>query len=153
MADQFKDLLSLDQHRPLEDVTTTDTYAPLEIRIPLTVEPTAANQLQNICRIARNRQIEHLGIVLPLFDLSRHVESYAELYIYGVPVLSLDISEKRISILESKEKYSRLAVLISSRKKTKLPEKLTTCASLPQSHFWINCSLTTKHTSPVCLSK
>lgn len=123
VADQFKDLLSLDQHRPLEDVTTTDTYAPLEIRIPLAVEPTTANQLQNICRIARNRQIEHLGIVLPLFDLSRHAESYAELYIYGVPVLSLDISEKRISILESIEKIQSVDGLDFVEEKDKVTGK------------------------------
>ncbi|MCZ8016154.1 MAG: type III secretion system export apparatus subunit SctV [Limnobacter sp.] len=101
---QFTDLMGPDHRKALEDVTTTDTYAPLQIRVPEDVEPTVINQIQNICRIARNRQVEQLGIVLPLFDLTRHREAYAEVYVFGVPALSLNLSEKRMSILEPTEK-------------------------------------------------
>ena len=120
MSNQFKDLLSVDHSRSFDDVTTTDTYAPLEIRIPQSVEPNMANQLQNICRIARNRQVEHLGIVLPLFGVARHQESYAELYVFGVPVLTLDLSEKRISVLESADKIQQVQDLVVVEEKDKV---------------------------------
>ncbi|MBU0542942.1 MAG: type III secretion system export apparatus subunit SctV [Gammaproteobacteria bacterium] len=107
---QFSDLLGPDHKKSLEDVTTTDTYAPLQIRVPATAEPTSTNQIQNICRIARNRQVEHLGVVLPLFDLTQHREDYAEIYVFGVPALSLNLSEKRISILEPIEKIQALGI-------------------------------------------
>lgn len=120
VSNQFTDLLSVDHNRAFEDVTTTDTYAPLEIRIPKSVEPNIANQLQNICRIARNRQVEHLGIVLPLFGTARHDEVYAELYIFGVPALTLDLSERRISVLEPIEKLQQVQDLVVTEEKDKV---------------------------------
>lgn len=120
VSNQFTDLLSVDHNRTFEDVTTTDTYAPLEIRIPKSVEPNIANQLQNICRIARNRQVEHLGIVLPLFGTARHEEAYAELYVFGVPVLTLDLSERRISVLESLERIKEIKDLEITEEKDKV---------------------------------
>jgi type III secretion protein V len=124
VSSQFTDLLSVDHNRSFEDVTTTDTYAPLEIRIPKSVEPNIANQLQNICRIARNRQVEHLGIVLPLFGTARHDEAYAELYVFGVPVLTLDLSERRISVLESLERIKEIKDLEITEEKDKVTGRM-----------------------------
>jgi type III secretion protein V len=101
---QFTDLMKVDQvGTALQDVTTTDTYEAIELRLPHDLEPTTANQLQNICRIARNRQIEHLGIVLPLVEVKKHQEPFAELYIFGVPALTIDTAERRMSVVDSEE--------------------------------------------------
>ena len=124
VSHQFTDLLNTDNHKPLEDVTTTDTYSPLELRLPEGLEPSLANQLQNICRIARNRQVEHLGIVLPLLQVATHAEPYAELYIFGVPALMIDPSERRISVIETEEKIRVIAGLQYTEERDKVTGRI-----------------------------
>lgn len=80
------------------DVLNTTVYSAVEVRIPSALEPTTANLLENICRAARNKTLEHLGILLPLFEYTRHSEEQIEIYVYGVPSLSINISDKRLAL-------------------------------------------------------
>ena len=99
VSTQFSDMLSASgKSIKMDDILHTNTFAPLEVRLPVDIEPTAANQIQNICRIARNRRVEQLGILFPLFEFTNHTESFVEFYVYGVPAMSIHISEKRLSI-------------------------------------------------------
>jgi type III secretion protein V len=98
VSTQFNDMLASEKHLKMEDVLHTETFAALEVRLPIDIEPTSANQIQNICRIARNRKVDHLGILLPLFEFNKHPESFIEFYVYGVPCLSVPLSEKRLSV-------------------------------------------------------
>lgn len=99
VADQFQGMLN--NGIPLgkmEDVLATDTFAALEVRLPISLEPTTANLIQNMCRMARNRQIEHLGILIPLFEYKKSKEEQIEFLVYGVNALEIDISDKRLTV-------------------------------------------------------
>lgn len=99
VADQFQGMLN--NGVPLgkmEDVLATDTFAALEVRLPISLEPTTANLIQNMCRMARNRQIEHLGILIPLFEYKKSKEEQIEFLVYGVNALEIDISDKRLTV-------------------------------------------------------
>lgn len=97
-ACQFSDMLSNTKSVQMEDVLHAETFAALEVRLPADIEPTTANLIQNICRIARNRKVEQLGILLPLFEFTNHKEDFIEFFVYGVPSLAVAISEKRLSL-------------------------------------------------------
>lgn len=124
VSTQFTDLMKADQPNALQDVTTSDTYEPIELRLPHDLEPTTANQLQNICRIARNRQIEHLGIVLPLVEVKKHHEAYAELYIFGVPALTIDPAERRMSLIDTEENIKAIPGLEYVEEKDKVTGRI-----------------------------
>jgi len=80
------------------DVLNTTVYSAVEVRIPKALEPTTANLMENICRAARNKTLEHLGILLPLFEYTRHDEEQLEIYVYGVPSLTINMSDKRLAL-------------------------------------------------------
>lgn len=96
VADQFANMLGQPSSVQLEDVVSTETFAPLEVRLPAKIEPTTANLIQNICRLARNRQVEGLGVLLPLFEFTQHAAETVDFHVYGVPSLTMEISDKRM---------------------------------------------------------
>lgn len=98
VSGQVKDIGNLSRGQKMEDVLLTTTYSAVEIRIPKGVEPTTANLLENICRVARNQVVEELGILIPIFEFIRHDEPNLEIYVYGVPSLTVDLSDKRVAI-------------------------------------------------------
>lgn len=91
-----------------EDVMQTKTFNALEVRLPLGAEPTLANLVQNICRVARNRQVDHLGILLPLFEFTSHPEPDIEFLVYGVPCLTIKVSDKRMALRSPKEQVDAI---------------------------------------------
>lgn len=97
-SEQFQSMVSGNVGGKLEDVTQTSTFSPLELRLPANFEPNQTNLLQNICKIARNRQVEHLGFLVPLFEFNKHNESLVEVYVYGVPAIELDVTDKRLTV-------------------------------------------------------
>lgn len=98
-VNQFTDLLAQGKGVKLQDVMTTETFSALEVRLPVDLDPAMANHLQNVCRLARNRQVENLGILLPLFEFSTHSKPDVEFYVYGVPCLRLSPAEKRMAVM------------------------------------------------------
>lgn len=111
VADQFASLVGQPSSVKLDDVLVTDTFAALEVRLPATLEPTTTNLLQNICRLARNRQVESLGILLPLFEFVEHTEDTLEFYVYGVPALRIPMSEKRMALSANADQLDAIADL------------------------------------------
>ncbi|WP_370263581.1 FHIPEP family type III secretion protein [Limnobacter sp.] len=103
-ADTSEQVLEQKSKTKLEDVLQTKTFNALEVRLPHGAEPTLTNLVQNICRLARNRQVEHLGILLPLFEFTSHSEPDIEFFVYGVPCLTIKISDKRMALRSPKEK-------------------------------------------------
>lgn len=85
-----------------EDLTYTKTFSALEVRFPVDIEPNLTVQIQNICRLARNRQVEHLGVLLPLFEFTSHKDQHTELYVFGVPCATIRHSDKRMAIRSEK---------------------------------------------------
>lgn len=84
--------------KALTDVMQTRTFSAIEIRIPEALEPTSRNLLQNICRVARNNRINDLGVMLPVFEFVNHDQPLMEFYVYGVPSMLVDPSDKRLCI-------------------------------------------------------
>lgn len=103
VASQFSDMLKIEKNIQMDDVVHTKTFSEIEVRLPASIEPTSANQIQNICRVARNRTVEHLGVLLPLFEFTQHAEEHIEFFIFGVPCMTLPTSEKRLMLLSSPE--------------------------------------------------
>jgi type III secretion protein V len=102
-SDSSEHVLDNKSNAKLEDVMQTKTFNALEVRLPLGAEPTLTNLVQNICRVARNRQVDHLGILLPLFEFTSHSEPDIEFLVYGVPCLTIKVSDKRMALRSSKE--------------------------------------------------
>lgn len=102
-VDTSEHVLDSKPNTKLEDVVQTKTFNALEVRIPYGAEPTLTNLVQNICRLARNRQVDHLGILLPLFEFTSHAEPDIEFFVYGVPCLTIKISDKRMALRSPKE--------------------------------------------------
>jgi type III secretion protein V len=100
---QVDDLTTTLSSTQVQDLTTTETYPALQLRLPAQFEPTAAVQIDNLCKLARNTQVEHLGLLLPFFEVTRHQSDFLEIHVYGVPALTLDYSDKRLHLLESLE--------------------------------------------------
>lgn len=98
VSDQFQSMVHGAMGGKMEDVLSTDTFPAFEIRIPASLEPNSATLVQNICRMARNRQVDHLGILIPVFEFKKHPGDLVEFYVYGVPSLELDISDKRLTL-------------------------------------------------------
>lgn len=103
-AEAAEQVLDSKPNAKLEDVVQTKTFNALEVRMPFGAEPTLVNLVQNICRLARNRQVDHLGILLPLFEFTGHSEPDIEFFVYGVPCLTIKISDKRMAIRSPKAK-------------------------------------------------
>lgn len=111
VTDQFSQLMASTPHlnSKFEDLVHTKTFSALEVRLPLTIEPNTASQIQNICRLARNRQIETLGVLLPLFEFSSHAEDNIEFFVYGVPCSTIRLSDKRMAIHSPKSEVEAIS--------------------------------------------
>ncbi len=110
-AQQFERLLQQDPTgKSLQDVVHTETFPALQVRLPPDLEPTTANLVQNICRAARNRLVDHLGIMLPLFEFAQHDKPFVELHVYGVPAMTISMSDKRLAIQHSMEEIKTAGV-------------------------------------------
>lgn len=109
VENQFRDLVEVPNSVKLDDVVQTSTYCALEVRIPAHLEPTAVNQIQNICRVARNRRVEHLGVLIPIFEFTQHSLNFVEFYVYGVPCMRFEADDKRIQVFGDREELSKLS--------------------------------------------
>ena len=111
VQDQFRDMLgdTPNLNSKFEDVVHTKTFCALEVRVPATIEPNASMQIQNICRLARNRQVENLGVMLPLFEFTTHGEESVDFFVYGVPCSTIQMSDKRMAIRTSKAEVDKIA--------------------------------------------
>lgn len=103
VVDSNDQILESKPNAKLEDVVQTKTFNALEVRLPVGAEPTLTNLVQNICRLARNRQVDHLGVLLPLFEFSSHTEPDIEFFVYGVPCLTIKVADKRMALRATKE--------------------------------------------------
>ena len=111
VTDQFSQLLeaSPSVNSKFEDLVHTKTFSALEVRMPVNIEPNVAIQIQNICRLARNRQVESLGVLLPLFEFSSHAEENIDFFIYGVPCSTIRLSDKRMAIHSPKSEVDAVS--------------------------------------------
>lgn len=107
-ADQFSHMLAGDTKGNMEDLIQTDTFAALEVRVPADIEPTIKTLVQNMCRLARNRKVEELGVLLPLFEFKPHAEAFVEFYVYGVPCMTFEFSDKRMAVQCSEDRLESL---------------------------------------------
>lgn len=98
VSDQFQAMVNGAMGGKMEDVLVTDTFAALEVRIPHSIDPNSATLIQNICRIARNKAVDHLGILIPVFDFKKVDSEKVDLFVYGVPCMSIDIADKRLNL-------------------------------------------------------
>lgn len=110
VTDQFKQMLGTtpNLNSKFDDVVQTKTFSALEVRMPVFIEPTASVQIQNICRLARNRQVENLGVLLPLFEFTTHTEENIEFFVYGVPCSTIRLSDKRLAIRSTKQEVDAI---------------------------------------------
>lgn len=110
VTDQFKQMLGStpNLNSKFDDVVQTKTFSALEVRMPVSIEPTASVQIQNICRLARNRQVENLGVLLPLFEFTTHTEENIEFFVYGVPCSTIRLSDKRMAIRSTKQEVDAI---------------------------------------------
>ncbi|HEX4842553.1 MAG TPA: flagellar biosynthesis protein FlhA, partial [Limnobacter sp.] len=110
VKDQFRQMMgnTPNLNSKFDDVVHTKTFSALEVRMPADIEPNMAIQIQNICRLARNRQVENLGILMPLFEFSSHAEPDIEFYVYGVPCSIIRLSDKRMAIRSTQAEADRV---------------------------------------------
>jgi len=92
----------------VSDLLTTSTFSALEVRLPKSIDPATANVIENIFRMARNNLVNHLGILLPVFDFRSHEEEPVEVFVFGVSNLSWQLSDKRLCIRDVTEKITQL---------------------------------------------
>lgn len=123
-TEQFQSMVSGNTGGKLEDLVQTTTFSPLELRLPASFEPNQTNLLQNICKIARNRRVEHLGFLVPLFEFNKHSEPMLEVYVYGVPAIELDVSDKRLTVFSASETLDQIQGFEYSLEKDKVTGKI-----------------------------
>lgn len=109
VAEQFQHMIQGESSSSMEDVTSTAMFEALELRIPVDLEPNQASQIKNICRVARNRLVEHLGIMIPTVEFIKSQASCIELFVYGVPSLELQYSDRRLCLFTELSKLDSLA--------------------------------------------
>lgn len=95
--------------KPLPDLLQTQTFSALEVRLPTGLDQNLSMTLQNICRMARNNQVNHLGVMLPVFEFTEHKEEFAEFFVYGVPSLAIHLTDRRICIRCSAEAFASIS--------------------------------------------
>ena len=96
-------------HRVIEDLMVSKTYSPLEIRVPSQMEPTSKSLLYSIVKFTRNQLVEDSGIVYPVFQFKDDDKvSDIEVRVFGVPLLTLPLSDKRIQVFGPIEKLEEL---------------------------------------------
>lgn len=108
LEEQFAGMISGDSKSKMTDVTHTETFCAIEVRVPFEIEPTTRNLIETICRLARNRYVDHAGILIPIFEFKTHQEDFIEFYIYGVPSMVFPLSEKRLSIIADSKQIQAL---------------------------------------------
>ncbi len=111
VSDQFQSMVHGAMGGKMEDVLNTDTFPALEIRIPASLDPNSSTLVQNICRMARNRLVDHLGILIPVFEFKKNTGDLIEFFVYGVPSLEVDISDKRLTVYAETSELDKIAGL------------------------------------------
>ena len=96
-------------NRVIEDLMVSKTYNPLEIRVPSQMEPTSKSLLYSIVKFTRNQLVEDSGIVYPVFQFKDDEKATdIEVHVFGVPLLTLPLSDKRIQVFGTPEKLETL---------------------------------------------
>lgn len=108
VSDQFQNMVNGTSMQKMEDMVQPETFLPLEVRLPETLDPNYENLIRNICRISRNKQVDQLGILIPLFEFKKHSRPNVEFFVYGVPCVEIDISDKHISVFTEKADSKQL---------------------------------------------
>lgn len=116
--DQFtkmlQDIEEKKGNKVIEDVMNSTTFAPLEIRYPSTMEPTAKSMLFSIAKFTRNQLIQHSGLVYPVFQFTDGEKiSDVQLLVHGVPMLNLKMSDKRLQVFCTKEQLGQIQGLVT----------------------------------------
>lgn len=100
-------LLAASAGKEMNDITQTKTFLPLEVKIPEAMEPNFKQMFRSVCKASRNQLIEELGVLYPAIEFSEYSGELVEFHVFGVPMLEIDPSDKRIAV------FSDLATLQS----------------------------------------
>lgn len=102
-------------NRVIEDLMVAKVYSPLEIRVPSDMEPTSKSLLYSIVKFTRNQLVEDSGFVYPIFQFKDDDKvTNIEVRVFGVPMLNLPLSDKRLQIFGSPEKIEQLKESLQS---------------------------------------
>jgi type III secretion protein V len=108
VVDKFTQMLESKTEK-VDDVVKVDTLDPIQVVMPELAEPNFKALVHSICKLSRNELVDHSGFVYPVFRFtqSSKVEKI-ELRIYGIPLLSLSMTDKRLIVFGAEEQINEL---------------------------------------------
>lgn len=116
-TEQFDHLLdTVGSGREMLDLNHTKTFLPMEVKIPESMEPNFKQMLRSICKVSRNQLIEESGVLYPTIEFSEHAGLAIEFYVFGVPMLEIDPSDKRIVVYSDLAQLRGLGVEVSAER-------------------------------------
>lgn len=96
--------------KDMEDITLTKTFLPMEVKIPGSLEPNLKQMFRSICKASRNQLIEESGALYPTIDFSEHAAPQIEFHVFGVPMLEIDPSDRRIAVFCEPSRLESLGI-------------------------------------------
>lgn len=102
--------------KEMNDITQTKTFLPLEVKIPVAMEPTFKQMFRSVCKASRNQLIEELGVLYPTIEFSEHAASVIEFHVFGVPMLEIDPADKRIAVFCDLPTLQQLGIEVQSER-------------------------------------
>ncbi|MBU0785079.1 MAG: flagellar biosynthesis protein FlhA [Gammaproteobacteria bacterium] len=111
--EKFDALLKDKNKSAIQDLTKVSSFDELEVRYPAGMEPNELNLLFSIVKLTRNQLVEDTGFVYPTFKFHEDQKvSDIQIRIYGVPMLSLSMSDKDLQIWCSKENFDKVEDIV-----------------------------------------
>jgi type III secretion protein V len=111
-AERFEKMLSTLSEKKgssVEDLMSANVYSALEVLIPNTLEPNDKSLIFSILKFSRNQLVEESGVVYPVPQFRDDDKvSQVQILVFGVPLLTLDMSDKRLMVFGEKEKLESL---------------------------------------------
>jgi type III secretion protein V len=93
----------------VEDLMTANIYSALEVLIPNAMEPNDKSLIFSIIKFSRNQLVEECGVVYPVPQFRDDDKAaQVQILVFGVPLLTLDMSDKRLMVFGDKEKLESL---------------------------------------------
>lgn len=111
--EKFDALLKDKNKSAIQDLTKVSSFDELEVRYPAGMEPNDLNLLFSIVKLTRNQLVEDTGFVYPTFKFHEDQKvNDIQIRVYGVPMLSLSMSDKDLQIWCSKEDFEKVDDII-----------------------------------------
>lgn len=102
--------------KELSDVTQTQTFIPLEVKIPEGMEPNFKQMFRSVCKASRNQIIEETGALYPAMEFVDYPGVLIEFHVFGVPMLEFDPSDKRIAVFSDLANLQSLGIEVQQER-------------------------------------